>query len=69
MDYLRWYADNIWLFVPVRGVIKELLGRIPDYPFQTRSSLIAAGINYNTLRAQDTIDRTEKVEDFARPGN
>jgi hypothetical protein len=35
MGYLRWYADNMWLFVPVQSVIKEFLGSIDDYPFQT----------------------------------
>jgi hypothetical protein len=43
MGYLRWYADNMWIFVPIQGVIKEFLATIPDYPFQAGSSLNAAG--------------------------
>ena len=46
MGYLRWYADNMWLFVPVQSVIKEFLATIPGYPFQEGTSLNAAGINY-----------------------
>jgi len=69
MGYLRWYAENMWLFVPVQGVIKEFLTTIDDFPFQTGASLNAAGINYNTLRAQEIMDRIEKMEGFARPGN
>ena len=37
MGYLRWYADNMWIFVPIQGVIKEFLSTIPDYPFQEGS--------------------------------
>jgi arylsulfatase len=69
MGYLRWYADNMWLFVPVQSVIKEFLASIDDYPFQTGASLNAAGINYNTLRAAAVMERIEKMEGFARPGN
>jgi hypothetical protein len=29
MGYMRWYADNMWLFVPVQGVIKQFLASIP----------------------------------------
>ena len=69
MGYLRWYADNMWLFVPVQSVIKEFLSSIDDYPFQTGASLNAAGINYNTLRAAEVMERIEKMESFVRPGN
>jgi arylsulfatase len=69
MGYLRWYADNMWLFVPVQGVIKEFLGTIEAYPFQAGTSLNAAGINYQTLRAAKALERLEQVETFSRPNN
>ena len=25
MGYLRWYADNMWLFVPIQGKLRSLL--------------------------------------------
>jgi hypothetical protein len=40
--YLRWYADNIWLFVPVQQKLGEFLGRLREFPFQQGSSLNAA---------------------------
>ena len=49
--YLRWYADNIWLFVPVQQKLKGFLSTIPQYPFQQGSSLNAANINYKSLKA------------------
>ena len=30
--YMRWYADNIWLFVPVQQKLKEFLMTLPQYP-------------------------------------
>ena len=68
-SYLRWYADNMWLFVPVQGAIKEFLTTVDEYPFQMGTSLNAAGINYNTLRAASVMERIEKMEGFALPGN
>jgi arylsulfatase len=60
VGYLRWYADLLWLFVPVQGKIKEFLATIPDFPFQQGSSLNAAGINYNTLRAQEVLKASSR---------
>jgi hypothetical protein len=67
IGYLRWYADLLWLFVPVQGKIKEFLGTIPDSPFQQGSSLNAAGINYNTLRAQEVLRRLQQMENLSPP--
>ena len=53
--YIRWYGDNIWLFVPVQNKLKDFLSTIPTYPFQQGSSLNAAGINYQTLKAAEKI--------------
>ena len=52
--YIRWYADNIWLFVPVQQKVKEFLATIPQYPFQEGSSLNAANINYMTQGSRGT---------------
>ena len=69
MGYLRWYADNMWIFVPIQGVIKEFLDTIPDYPFQEGSSLNAAGINYQTLKTIKAMKRLQELETIARPNN
>ena len=69
MGYLRWYADNMWIFVPIQTVIKEFLVTIPDYPFQEGSSLNAAGINYGTLKQMKAMERLQMLETLSRPNN
>jgi arylsulfatase len=62
LGYLRWYADNLWAFVPAQGYIKKFLSTIPEYPFQEGSSLNAAGINYNSLKAAAALKRLQEIE-------
>jgi arylsulfatase A-like enzyme len=62
LGYLRWYGDNLWAFVPAQGYIKTFLSTIPQYPFQEGSSLNAAGINYNTLKAAAALKRLQELE-------
>ena len=69
LGYLRWYGDNLWTFVPAQGFIKKFLSTIPEYPFQEGSSLNAAGINYNTLKAAGALKRLEQLETIALPGS
>jgi len=38
-SYICWYAENMWLFVPIQQKVKEFISTIPDYPFQEGSSL------------------------------
>ena len=59
--YLRWYADNIWLFVPVQAEVQKFLATIPDFPFQQGSTLNAAGINYQSLKALEILKRLETL--------
>jgi len=67
--YMRWYADNIWLFVPVQAKVKQFLVTIPQYPFQEGSSLNAAGINYQTLKAAEALKRLHELESLQSPTN
>lgn len=67
--YLRWYADNIWLFVPIQAEIKKFLVTIPQFPFQQGSSLNAAGINYQSLKAMDALKRLNDLESLGVPNN
>jgi arylsulfatase len=59
---LRFLAENIWLLVPVQGKIKEFFADFERYPYQTGSSLNAAGINYGLLRQQDAMRRLNDLE-------
>jgi arylsulfatase len=45
------------------------LATIPDYPFQEGSSLNAAGINYNTLKAAAALKRLNELETLSLPGS
>jgi arylsulfatase A-like enzyme len=66
LGYLRWYGDNLWTFVPAQNYIKKFLVTIPDYPFQEGSSLNAAGVNYQTLKAAAVL---KKLETLSPPRN
>lgn len=60
--YLRWYADNLWLFVPIQAELRKFFLTIPEYPFQEGAPLNAAGINYNTLKAMKALKMLEQLE-------
>jgi arylsulfatase len=68
LGYLRWYGDNLWTFVPAQGYIKKFLATVSEFPFQEGSSLNAAGINYNTLKAAAALKRLQEMETIALPG-
>ena len=67
--YIRWYADNIWLFVTVQQKLKDFLGTLPEFPFQEGSSLNAANINYTTLKAAAALKRLKELESSRRPAS
>jgi arylsulfatase len=56
----RWYADNMWLFVPIQAEVQEFLASLEGYPFQPGSSLSAAGINYRSIKAMQILQQMEK---------
>ena len=67
--YLRWYADNIWLFVPVQQKLGGFLKSLPEYPFQQGSSVNAAGCIYDSLKAMQAMKRLKELESRAPPGS
>jgi arylsulfatase len=69
LGYLRWYADNMWTFVPAQTYIKKFLDTLSGYPFQEGSSLNAAGINYGSLKAMEAMKRLQEMETISRPNN
>ena len=69
MGYLRWYADNMWIFVPIQSVLKDFLVTLDDYPLQEGSSLNAAGINYNSLKALKVLQQLDETGILTRPNN
>jgi arylsulfatase len=67
LGYLRWYGDNIWTFVPAQMFLKKFLATLDGYPMQEGSSLNAAGINYNSLKAASVMKRLKEIEGLASP--
>ena len=66
--YIRWMADNIWLFVPLQQKLKEFLVTIPQYPFQEGMNMSAGDINYNTLKAAQALKQLQYLtENVAVP--
>ncbi|HKE61192.1 MAG TPA: arylsulfatase [Nitrospira sp.] len=68
-SYIRWYADNLWLFVPIQQKIREFFTDFEKYPYQAGASLNAAGINYQTLKAMQALKRLEQLESLSPPTN
>ena len=66
--YMRWMADNMWLFVPVQGKLLEFFQTIPDYPFQEGQALNAGNINYQTLKAQQILKEIREKGLIEIPG-
>ena len=62
--YVRWYADLLWLFVPVGQKLKQFFADFEAYPYQTGTALNTGNINYQTLRLREALDRLEKVEEL-----
>ena len=59
--YIRWYADNMWLFVPIGQKVKEFMGTFKGYPFQPGTSLNPADISVPTMMMQKRIQTLEKA--------
>lgn len=55
--YFRWYADNMWLFVPAQEALGRFLDTLDKYPFQQGGSLSAAGFNYKSLQAVKIMEK------------
>ncbi|MGB0415235.1 MAG: arylsulfatase [Coraliomargarita sp.] len=67
--YLRWMADNMWLFVPIQDEIQKFIGSMKGYPFQEGMVLNAGGINYQSLKALQIMQELGEKGLIERPGN
>ena len=67
--YMRWYADNMWLFVPIQLEIQKFLASIDGYPFQEGQSLNAGGINYQSLKALKILEQIREKGLIELPRN
>ena len=61
---IEFLARQMWLLVPVGGLVKKFFAEFEQYPYQVGSSLNAGGLNYTTLRAQDAMKRLKTLENL-----
>jgi arylsulfatase len=61
-EAMKFYAQNIWLLVPIQGKIKEFFADFDKFPFQTGNSLNAGGINYGFLQQQAALKKLNNLE-------
>ena len=68
--YMRWFADNMWLFVPIEQKVRGFLTTIPQYPFQPGAVLQPSDINYTTLTVVGALKKMEDLQlQIANPHN
>ena len=63
-ESLKFFAQQMWLLVPIQGKIKEFFADFDQYPFQLGSTLNASGINYHLLQQQAALKRLKDVENM-----
>jgi arylsulfatase A-like enzyme len=66
-EALKFFAQQMWLLVPIQGKIKEFFVDFDKYPYQAGSSLNAGNINYGTLERQDALKRLKELETLNPP--
>ncbi|MBB6095221.1 arylsulfatase [Povalibacter uvarum] len=61
-ESLKFFAQQMWLLVPIQQQIKQFFSDFDQYPYQAGSSLNASGIGYGLLRQQDAMKRLKDLE-------
>ncbi len=67
-EALKFFAQQMWLLVPIQAKIKEFFSDFEDFPYQSGSSLNAGGIGYGLLRQQEAMKRLKSVESLTAAG-
>jgi arylsulfatase len=53
--YVRWYADLLWIFVPIQGEVAKFAATLKEYPPVTGGSL-SGGLSYRAVQIQQALD-------------
>jgi arylsulfatase len=53
--YVRWYADLLWIFVPIQEQVAKFAATLKEYPPVSGGSL-SGGLNYRTVQIQQALD-------------
>jgi arylsulfatase A-like enzyme len=61
-EAMKFFAQQMWLLVPIQGKIKEFFSDFEQFPHQDGSSLNASSIGYGTLRQAEALKRLQQVE-------
>lgn len=61
-EAMKFFAQQMWLLVPIQAKVKEFFSDFDQYPYQSGSSLNAAGINYGLLQQQAAMKRLGELE-------
>jgi hypothetical protein len=56
--YDRWYAELMWLFVPIQSKIAEFAASLKEYAPVTGGSL-SGGLSYKTVQIQNALDQLQ----------
>lgn len=60
--YLRWMADNMWLFVPIQDVLGDFFKTLPDYPMQQGQMMNPAAIDYQSLGLKGKMQQLDQLQ-------
>ncbi|MFZ0398883.1 MAG: arylsulfatase [Methyloceanibacter sp.] len=58
--YVRWYADLLWIFVPIQGEVAKFAATLKEYPPVTGGSL-SGGLSYRTVQIQQALDLLDSL--------
>jgi arylsulfatase len=64
---LKWYAQQMWLLVPVQQLVKKFFADYADFPHQEGSSLNAGSINYAMLKTQQALKELGELQSVHPP--
>jgi arylsulfatase len=53
--YVRWYADLLWIFVPIQGEVAKFAATLKEYPPVAGGSL-SGGLSYRAVQIQQALD-------------
>jgi arylsulfatase len=61
-ESMKFFAQQIWLLVPIQAQIKQFFADFDQYPYQAGSSLNASGINYGLLQKEAALKQLKNLE-------
>jgi arylsulfatase A-like enzyme len=64
--YIKWAAQQMWLYVPIQQRLKAFIDTGKEFPFRPGSNMNPSSINYTTLKANEVLEQLQKVLNFGR---